>query len=103
MIAGLQALLSNLMQQMDGYLSQLWATPDDYMLRDRIRKLIGDIRLMRERLLIANLREEAYRAQEMADLASKRLHDLAMADLEKDRLQNIAKKPEPKKPKGPGF
>ena len=91
MIAGLQALLSNLMQQMDGYLSQLWATPDDYMLRDRVRELIGEIRLMRERLLIANLREEAQRAHEMADLASYRLYDLAGG------------KSEPKKPKGPGF
>lgn len=91
MIEGLRALLSNLMQLMDSYLSQLWETPDDYMLRDRVRELIGEIRLMRERLLIANLREEAYRAQEMADLASNRLYDLAGG------------KPETKKPKGPGF
>lgn len=90
MIAGLQARLSNLMQQMDGYLSQLWTTPDDQMLRKRIQELIGEIRLMRERLLIANLREAAHRAQEMADLAS-------------NRLRETGEKPEPKKPKGPGF
>ena len=90
MIEGLRALLSNLMQLMESYLSQLWATPDDQVLRDRIQKLIGEIQQMRERLLAAQLQEEARRAKEMADLAFQRLKD-------------TEKKLEPKKPKGPGF